>query len=366
MSEAGAAESSHRGLGIGERAPDFVAPTGDGTETRFYSRAGGRPALLMFSTDGAADTLALLERFGTRASRHLVVPETGGPEPTGQTLESDAEESGAKDLVSDAPGGIDCFYDDGVIRAAYRIPPEGSFVVLLDRNLRVLTSVDLGGGAAATRLEDALVATDPAVETATVTGQAPVLFVPRVLEPPIRHHLQQIWSASHEETGVEHSVQARRRSEVHVESKRRQDHTVADADLIRLLTQSIGRRVLPEIRRYFGFAADRFEGFKISCYDASSGGFFDAHRDNLSPSTAHRRFAMSLNLNDDYDGGELRFPEFSDALHRPAAGEALIFACSMLHEVAPVTRGMRFTLLSFLFDADAARQRRMSDGPAQG
>src|SRR6267143_4080830 len=36
------------GLGRGERAPDFVLPLQDGTPTRFYARAGGTPAVLVF------------------------------------------------------------------------------------------------------------------------------------------------------------------------------------------------------------------------------------------------------------------------------------------------------------------------------
>ena len=38
-------------LNRGERAPDFVLPTIDGPQTRFYSRAGGRPTLLIFTED---------------------------------------------------------------------------------------------------------------------------------------------------------------------------------------------------------------------------------------------------------------------------------------------------------------------------
>ena len=84
-------------------------------------------------------------------------------------------------------------------------------------------------------------------------------------------------------------------------------------------------------------------------FEESDRGFFTAHRDNLSPATAHRRFGLTLNLNDDYDGGELRFPEYGPDRYRPDAGEALVFSGSHLHEVLPVTRGRRFVLLSFLF-----------------
>ena len=36
-------------LSCGERAPDFVLPSLDGTLTRFYAKAGGTPTLLVFS-----------------------------------------------------------------------------------------------------------------------------------------------------------------------------------------------------------------------------------------------------------------------------------------------------------------------------
>ena len=338
------------GLSAGERCPDFVAPMSGGMETRFYARAGGRVALLVFAAEVGDAVRTMVADLDEVASLHFVVPEASGATPI---------------------EGLDIFLDDGVVRTAFRLPDDGSHhAVLLDRNLRVLTSIPFEGATARVELERVL--KDESIRESelsqtgqTITSQAPVLFIPRVLEPGLCRHLQEIWSASHVETGVERSVDATRAEVIEAESKRRQDHVVEDPDLIRALTQTIGRRVLPEIRRSFNYAADRFEGFKISCYEASSSGFFHAHRDNLSPSTAHRRLAMSLNLNDDFAGGELCFPEFGPARYRPAAGEALVFACSMLHEVVPVTQGRRFTLLSFLFDAGASRTQR-SEHAAQG
>ena len=120
------------------------------------------------------------------------------------------------------------------------------------------------------------------------------------------------------------------------------------------MSSVVGRRVMPEVRKAFAFRATRFEGFKIGCYDASTGGFFRPHRDNLTSSTAHRVFALTLNLNDGYEGGQLRFPEYGNQLYRPAAGAALIFSCAHLHEVLDVTAGRRFVLLSFLYGEPAA------------
>jgi len=109
--------------------------------------------------------------------------------------------------------------------------------------------------------------------------------------------------------------------------------------------------VLPEIRRAFHCNIRYVEEFKIVRYDADPGGFFRPHRDNTSAGTAHRRFAMTLNLNaEDHGGGELRFPEYNMASYRPRTGEAAIFSCDLLHEATDVTRGSRYVLLSFMYD----------------
>ena len=65
-------------------------------------------------------------------------------------------------------------------------------------------------------------------------------------------------------------------------------------------------------------------------------------------------FAISINLNtEDYEGGELLFPEFDDHRYSPPSGAAIIFSASLLHEAAPVTRGSRYVALSFLCSAGA-------------
>jgi predicted 2-oxoglutarate/Fe(II)-dependent dioxygenase YbiX len=95
----------------------------------------------------------------------------------------------------------------------------------------------------------------------------------------------------------------------------------------------------------------------VACYDAAEGAHFRAHRDNTAKGTAHRRFAVSINLNDGYDGGELWFPEFGPRRYRPPAGGAVVFSFSLLHEATRVTRGVRYATLPFLYDDAAARVR---------
>jgi len=87
------------------------------------------------------------------------------------------------------------------------------------------------------------------------------------------------------------------------------------------------RRLFPEIQKAHNFRVTRAETLRLGCYDASDSGHFSRHRDDTTPYTAHRRFAMSLNLNTgEYDGGYLSFPEYGAQLFSPDAGGAVIFS----------------------------------------
>jgi hypothetical protein len=306
----------HRQLGIGERGPDFLLTGPSGSPTRFYAVAGSRPTALVF--DGQDHNPSSAELTSQLADRDDVSV-TAVVEPK--------------------------------IAEAYGVAPNQPTVVVLDPDLRVVgfvTGDDPGDEVVA--LLEAAMHRGASME---VTGQAPVLLLPRVVDESLRdrliRHLEQQGSV---ETGVETSVGGGHESRAEVldaSYKRRRDHTVADRDLLRELSTAVGRRVMPEIRKAFAFRATRFEGFKIACYDATTGGFFRAHRDNLSPSTAHRVFALTINLNEEYEGGQLRFPEYGNQLYRPCSGGALVFSCAHLHEVLDVTAGRRFALLSFLY-----------------
>ena len=84
---------------------------------------------------------------------------------------------------------------------------------------------------------------------------------------------------------------------------------------------------------------------------------FGQHRDDTGNLVAHRRFAVSVPLNDEFDGGGITFPEFGPRSFQAAAGSAIVFSCSLLHKVDPVTRGTRYVFLTFLFDEEAERLR---------
>jgi predicted 2-oxoglutarate/Fe(II)-dependent dioxygenase YbiX len=64
---------------------------------------------------------------------------------------------------------------------------------------------------------------------------------------------------------------------------------------------------------------------------------------------------VTINLNREFEGGDLRFPEFGPRLYRAPLGGAIVFSCSLLHQVTQVTAGTRYATLPFLHDEAADR-----------
>ena len=66
--------------------------------------------------------------------------------------------------------------------------------------------------------------------------------------------------------------------------KRSLDHMVRDPELIGELSETLARKIGPEIKKVFTHVGLLgFEAFIIIGYDAMRGDFFGPHRDNLAP-----------------------------------------------------------------------------------
>ena len=89
---------------------------------------------------------------------------------------------------------------------------------------------------------------------------------------------------------------------------------------------------------------------------------FAAHRDNSQDITAHRRFAVSINLTDAFEGGAVSFPEYNLRGYKAPPGWAVVFPANILHAVGRVTGGRRYAFLPFVYDDAGAqiRQRNLA------
>ena len=253
------------------------------------------------------------------------------------------------------------FFDaDGAVARLYgALADQGGeqpFWLLLDPMLRVLGRAPL----ATPQTLFAMIAALPLAGAQSEPSlTAPVLIAPRVFDNSLCRRLIAHYDATGGElSGVMRDVDGKTVGVLDPMKSRRDVRLEDQPELRREILGRLERALIPMITRAFQFRATRLERYVVACYDAAEGGYFRPHRDNEAFGTAHRRFAVSINLNaEDFEGGDLRFPEFGSRTYRPPTGGAVVFCCSLLHEATPVTRGRRYAFLPFLYDEDGHRIR---------
>jgi predicted 2-oxoglutarate/Fe(II)-dependent dioxygenase YbiX/peroxiredoxin len=224
--------------------------------------------------------------------------------------------------------------------------------ILLSPALRVVEKFSLADG------ERAIAALRAALEAPQEDIWAPVLRVPDVLEPEFCRELIRLYDENGgEDSGFMRDVDGKTVGIIDHGFKQRRDFYIQEEALRRRLAARLSRRLIPAIKSAFQFDATRLERYMVACYEAEAG-HFKPHRDNTTKGTAHRKFAVTINLNaGEYEGGNLRFPEFGQRSYCAPTGGAIVFSCSLLHEAMPVTRGRRYAFLPFLYDEEGARVR---------
>jgi predicted 2-oxoglutarate/Fe(II)-dependent dioxygenase YbiX len=333
---------------IGDRAPPIFGATADG---RFYSldAQAGRPAVLV-ALGAAGPDAARLALDQIRAAQSALeaagvdmVPLASMGARFSSVFAGDAQ--AREQIVYLADGG-------GLERCEIGGSPAAIFI---DRGGRILDIWPLDGRIDLKERLRSVTAAAASEAARRCTSSAPVLIIPNVASPACCEALIAHFEASPHTAGVMASYSGGVAGPKLDESKkrRRDMELTADAPLHGEVLDILAKRCAPEMKRAFQTDIVSADRILIARYD-DSGGYFKRHRDNAAPHTAFREFAISINLNTlDYEGGELLFPEYDDHRYSPPAGSAIIFSASLLHEAAPVLRGRRYVLLSFLCSAAA-------------
>jgi peroxiredoxin/predicted 2-oxoglutarate/Fe(II)-dependent dioxygenase YbiX len=353
---------AYANLAAGDPAPWFFQRSFANPRYAFDTAAGRYVVLCFFGSAGDGHAQAAIKAVRSRATRFDDVNACFFG-----VSHDPADESGKR--VADHYPGYRYFWDfDGTIGKLYgSLPREADaqalavrrLWVILDPTLRVMKVIpfarDQSDIAEALSFLDAL---PPAVRFAGFDLQAPILVLPNVFEREFCDQLIGLYDThGGEESGFMREVNGKTVAVHDHGHKRRRDYTIEDAALIKETQTRFLRRVAPMIHRAHQFKVTRMERYIVACYAAEDQAHFRAHRDNTTKGTAHRRFAVSVNLNDDFDGGEVSFPEYGPRSFKVAAGGAVVFSCSLLHAVSKVTRGRRYAFLPFLYDDEAAKLR---------
>jgi predicted 2-oxoglutarate/Fe(II)-dependent dioxygenase YbiX len=335
----------------GDRVPDFALPGLDGKLRKFIWSFTGNPVALLAVDDlgniDAGQFASLIAACETASVTPVVVAGNGvtGAAVPWAKLVGSAE---TPLLLCDADRK---FLPALLAQAGVGLGPGGSLrmrVIVLDPNQRIAATFDSRALPAAAEAMDATAASvgaDDGAEQVVRTPMAPVMVLPRVFEPEFCTQLIRLWGkGDHKDSGV-----SSRYGNVNVSHlKQTEDYTVVEPMMLKAISDRLAYRIGPELTKVFAF--DRrfaFDSHVVLSYSLEGKHFFGAHRDNGAPTTADRAFAVSLNLNDDFEGGELVFPEYAGLRVSPPTGAAAVFSCSLLHRALPVTRGRRFVLTTF-------------------
>lgn len=335
-----------RALDIGDIAPNFALPDEFGRRVVLDGDdVAGRFTVLIFTGGAVAEeTQTQLQSFAGAAAAF-----------DGQSVQVFAIARTASlpsSVVWLWPRLADA---DGQCHAAFLGGAAGGLTTVVLAPNRHVIAVLNGREAQAPRALAAIEAAAARRRTAVIsTPHPPVLIVPDVLSPADCRHLMRVFAeqgdviaqTQHGAAMPAHDYKVRvpeygRRDRI--------DHFIVNADTSELIHSRFRTRLFPEIKKAYQYEITRYEPYRVACYEGERGGELHGHRDNTLPIVAHRRFAVSVNLNtDEFEGGELRFPEFGDEVYRPESGAAIAFSCSILHEAMHVTKGRRLVLLAFL------------------
>jgi peroxiredoxin len=346
-------------LASGDSAPTFHQRSPSNPRYAFDT-AAGRYIVLCFLASAA-------DPAGARALAHALAHRAFDDDTTCCFVVSNDPQDEAQGRLANRIPGLRVIWDhDLTVARIYGVAPPAPDTgplrpawVVIDPTLRVIEVIPFTqGGEDMARLDAVLASLPPVASHTGIVLQAPILYLPRVFEPDLCRRLIDLYDAQGGQmSGFMREVDGRTVGLNDPRHKARRDCMITDADLIALLQDRFRRRVVPEIAKAHQFHVTRMERYLIGCYTAADGGHFAAHRDNTTAGTAHRRFAVSVNLNDDFAGGEVSFPEYGPQGFKAAPGGAVVFSCSLLHSVSRVTAGARYAFLPFLYDDAAARLR---------
>lgn len=112
--------------------------------------------------------------------------------------------------------------------------------------------------------------------------------------------------------------------------------------------------VLELNRNFYGYDLEEFEDLQYTEYDAEYKGHYGCHKDVAYDGIMARRklsFVIQMTEESSYEGGELLlYPDSIDkhVVAPKKRGTIIVFPSYMLHQITPVTKGIRNSLVSWV------------------
>ena len=105
---------------------------------------------------------------------------------------------------------------------------------------------------------------------------------------------------------------------------------------------------LSEANKIWGYDVRRMEKVQMSRY--KEGGFYDWHMDSKAPvNNEQRKLSIVALLNDEFSGGTLELATNQGENVLKSKGDIVVFPAFLNHRVNPVTKGVRYTAVSWAY-----------------
>lgn len=332
-------------LTIGDFVPFFE--TRDKNDVvRAIELYAGRPIFLFFLPNNekfikkfVAIRDGLLEKFKPEDAYFITIMNVSGGE-----LGSIIEKHGLITATwSDASGAVFKMFD---------VNPDECSAFALSRNIKVMKRYEGGVEKILSSISDDLPLLLGEERRQIVRMHAPVMLIPDAIPKSLCDEIITYWNGGKKYKGT---LGIGKDQKVNTKVKKRTDVDITDMEFIRRIDEKLTKSVLPEIKKVGNFDVTYREKYKIGCYFGHEQGHYNQHRDTSTLPVANRRYSMSLCLNDDFEGGGLVFTEYSNDLYRLKTGGAIVFPSTIMHKVEPVTSGVRFIMVTFMYGDKEAR-----------
>lgn len=124
----------------------------------------------------------------------------------------------------------------------------------------------------------------------------------------------------------------------------------SDVDDNRWIWERIAGAVTSINNQFFNYELNEIQSLQFTAYDSEEKGFYGKHIDMMYKSNGTRKLSLSVQLSNegDYEGGSLLLYTGEDPLTLPKTrGSGFFFPSYTLHEVTPVTKGIRYSLVAW-------------------
>ena len=115
-------------------------------------------------------------------------------------------------------------------------------------------------------------------------------------------------------------------------------------EVCRQFDQKMNDILKPLVQRLWQCTLTDHTGTQLVRY--APGGHYRPHSD-AGPGARERYYSVICYLNDNFEGGETRFPSLEYSV-KPRPGKAIIFPANYLHGGEPVTGGEKYILVSWI------------------